>query len=363
MYVRRLRTLVGMSLAQDAAKLLLEMLPHAPDTLIEARAHQTLDWIRKQAFRPEDVPVMGPLPGEAGWDARASGLLLGCVEDTGDGRGLEDAIDAALSHAAELGLTAAIPVVLERGARVQMEDFSGLTPLARAVRVGHTSAVDQLLEAQNGIDLCNTSDGRAVTTAIGMGRAPILRQLLSAAINVTPERLTDMCITVAVNGDERLMDVLLDFGANPTAADANGLLPVVVAAEAGNLAIVERLAQKVPLSAPDGRGVTALMAAASRGHVQIIDLLADLHVDAKMQDSEGRTALEIAADAGKFLALTRLSARFGVPLDRNRHTDRALTNAIVTSDENEIRQALIILGYQGGRSSTDGKMRLSSEPL
>ena len=143
-------------------------------------------------------------------------------------------------------------------------------------------------------------------------------------------------ITAAYNGEARMLEMLLEAGADPSAIDATGKGPLVYAAgrgyarmvkrllevgidparvygndltalmwaaghsndvpEAEGLATVEALlAAGAPVGPADNRGRTALMIAAGRGHAAIAAHLIAAGADADARDNEGKTAADLAA--------------------------------------------------------------------
>ena len=329
-------------LARSASELLQEILPKAPDPKVEAEARQTVEWFVKESLSPDDIPNFSPLPGEAEWDAHVTELLLGCVSKLDPVMGEDSEIDSAFRLAAELGLTEAIEGLSRHGANAKKADKDGLTALAYAVRAGQEHALELLLRKQKGVNLSDEYDQRVFVEAVRVGHSAILRRLLSFADEVTAENLTPFCEAIAQSGDEALLNAILAFDGGK-GASVNIDLPrlLLIAARHGNFEVVKYLGSKVSLSATDENHVTALITAAAGGHLQIIDYLADNHVDVTAKAKDGRTALDITAMEGNVGALIHLATKFDLAVDDKRHKLRALVSATGKNNEREVERALL----------------------
>ncbi len=100
--------------------------------------------------------------------------------------------------------------------------------------------------------------------------------------------------------DRRILHVLgaaALFVCCPLASAANEL---VVAAESGDLATVNRLVKEQPrlLNAADSSGRFALHAAIARKHLAVMESLLKQSADCRVKDAQGRTAMGLAAQSG-----------------------------------------------------------------
>jgi hypothetical protein len=92
--------------------------------------------------------------------------------------------------------------------------------------------------------------------------------------------------------------------------DSHGRTPLIVAAEAGNAALVGVLIRhhaSVNVVDPDGQ--TAMMKAAFEGHLSVVELLAENGADLGMRNNDGSTALEIAQLMKRDAVVAFLSAQ------------------------------------------------------
>src|SRR2546430_397534 len=84
------------------------------------------------------------------------------------------------------------------------------------------------------------------------------------------------------------------------APDRNGKTPLIIAAESGQLEVVELLLKaKVSLNRQDSSAKSALMRAAENGHLQIARLLIQSGADARLRDQNGMNIFTLANSKGQ----------------------------------------------------------------
>ena len=97
-----------------------------------------------------------------------------------------------------------------------------------------------------------------------------------------------------------MVDLLLGAGANPNAAQVNGLTPLMTAARTGNIDVVRALVSSGAdvNAATAATRETALMWAAAEGRVDIVRLLANSGADVHPQPRQAFSPLIAAARNG-----------------------------------------------------------------
>jgi ankyrin repeat protein len=166
----------------------------------------------------------------------------------------------------------------------------------------------------------------------------------------------------AWTGQTDVVAALLQHGADPNAADANGQRPLLLAVRARHAPVVRLLLDKgVPgwlqddkwsaltlasflgdepiaslllqhdanVDASDDKGMTALMYAASMGHVSIVTALLDKGARIDARDAGGHTALMFAANNGEAAAAAALTSAGADAGARNRNGRDAASYAAV----------------------------------
>ncbi|XP_044583853.1 ankycorbin isoform X3 [Cotesia glomerata] len=247
---------------------------------------------------------------------------------------------------------------------VNAVDAEGHTPLHLAVIAGDTQLVAVLLA--NGADV-NAKDleGHSVLHwATVCGEAECVRLVLAAGARPStpdlrggsPLHYAAQCCGAAVTAELsvpkkvglKVLQTLLEFGANVNAKDEDGRQPILWAASAGSVEAVLALARtggSAAAGATDKDGLTALHCAASRGHARCVEALVNFcgaqpdHVD-----DNGCSALHYAATLGHADA-TALLLRLGA--DPNRQDRKGRTPALCAAAKGQL-ETLKILALHGG---------------
>ncbi|XP_043790692.1 protein TANC2 isoform X1 [Apis laboriosa] len=257
----------------------------------------------------------------------------------------------ALSLAAARGHCDVVRRLAAAGASLGHTDMAGQCPLVHAARHGRLSVVGYLL-ACDWVVPTNVSEiegsqeiGReeaaqqAVVAAAAQGHESIVEYLLDMAEVIVdrPDTLIgETALTIAAaNGSTATVSALLARGANPTAVNAKGLSPLMLAAREGHWGTAERLLQGTLSSSTDTvlddaaslldqrdpADRTALMLAASEGHTNLIELFLDKGSVLESRDKEGMTALCWACVRGRLAAVQNLIDH-GADVNTNDNTGR-----------------------------------------
>ncbi|XP_011644228.1 protein TANC2 isoform X3 [Pogonomyrmex barbatus] len=262
----------------------------------------------------------------------------------------------ALSLAAARGHCDVVRRLAAAGASLGHVDTAGQCPLVHAARHGRLSVVGYLLAC----DWVPASENKAENDALEIGREEAAQQAVVAAASqgheAVVEYLLDMAEVIvdrpdtligetaltiaAANGSTATVSALLARGANPTAVNAKGLSPLMLAAREGHWGTAERLLQGdisintdtvSLLEQRDLVGRTALMLAASEGHTNLLELLLDKGSILETKDKEGLTALGWACVRGRVTVVQML-------LDRGSN---------VGTNDNSGRTPLDLAAFQG----------------
>ena len=183
----------------------------------------------------------------------------------------DDAIRAnAMVTAAGLGSTQSFEALSAAGVPVDRTSYSGVTPLVLAAYAGQHAMIDRLLAAGADPNQPNTD-----------GEVPLL------VCSVSPEAA-------------RVARRLLDAGARPNVADAQGKTAVEAHAQLGRLDALRMIVDAGgDVRHAEDNGQTALHYAAMHGHLDVTRFLLEHHADASARSSLGGTPLVVAVEGAR----------------------------------------------------------------
>lgn len=218
-------------------------------------------------------------------------------------------ISLVLFSAADQNCVSLATELLDGGASVDARDRFGARPLSHAARNGHLEMVDLLLARGAPINARNLAGTTALYVAAERGHAAIAQRLIDrgADVNLTGRSGTSPVAAAAYDGDDAVVEMLLAHGADERTADETGKPPIVYAAARASLDIVKRLlGRNIDVNARYANDLTILMWAAGADEkvaeadvVKLVRYLLDVGAHVDDRDARGRTALMIAAEAGR----------------------------------------------------------------
>ena len=177
-----------------------------------------------------------------------------------------------------------VATLIAEGAKLNLKDGDGNTPLHYAVQFGHVAVVDALIAADEKVSL-NVADAFGFTP------------LHWAVGNVT------------------IVDSLIEADANVTLKDDDGKTPLHHAAAGGSYdVVVGLLAADADVNAQDNSGSTPLHNAAKNGHPDVVAVLLAEDAVVNLKDKDGKTPLHLAVDgdhSSVVRSLILLGGRYG----------------------------------------------------
>lgn len=186
----------------------------------------------------------------------------------------------ALQWAAREGHVEIARILLDHGARIEQRDKDGWSPLMLAIWRGHPDMVRLLVERRARLDSYGDNGWSPLSVAITYGKLDDVKQLVEAGADVNAANkagYTPAMFATASSADG-VLDLLLQHGADARAANKAGITPLMLAAAENNLAAARRLlAAGADPGAKDGQGRSALDIAREAGHAELTSLLAKPH--------------------------------------------------------------------------------------
>jgi uncharacterized protein len=255
-----------------------------PDTAPPAGDRDQRPVLTLAALLPDTRLLRALIARGAGVDRTSGGVtaLLAATRDSWHGR------------------PEAVMTLLANGASAAVADGQGSTPLHGAVLSAEPIVAAMLLDAAapvNALDQAGVSPLGAACRAANWTLARFLleRGAKPALPGGEPALLAAAGIA---DDDPEGVKLLLKHRASVNATDGHRRTALMVAAAEGHLQIAQALrAAGADVSLADDRGCTALMEAARSGSSEIVTLLAEAQPDACVRDDHGRDALTLACQS------------------------------------------------------------------
>ena len=247
------------------------------------------------------------------------------------------------------GRPEAVMTLLANGADARAADPDGNTPLHHAARSTDPAVAALLLDAGAQVDALNAEGFSALAIACGSGNWRLARFLIEhgarpepaggqpallaavagdddpggaqlllrhkARVDARGEGQRTALMQACAAGNAEVVALLLDAGADRNAHDAAAMTPLLEAAAHGHTAVVQRLAAaKADSKAVDGQGRNAIVLAVQAGaEPELLRALIDLGVDPRRPGEDGRRAIDIAIEHGRWPQVSVLDPDYVLP--------------------------------------------------
>jgi ankyrin repeat protein len=256
------------------------------------------------------------------WHGRAEAVLTlltnGASPLAVDAEGNTPLHGAVLS--AEAGVAA---MLLDAAAPINALNKAGISPLAVACRAANWPLVKFLLE--RGAKPAPADGEPALVAATGIADDDVtgVKLLLKhrAAVNAVDSRHRHALLTAAAEGHEQIARALCAAGADVSLSDHHGSTALMEAARAGACGIVQLLAEAQPdarVRDNHGRDALTLACQSPHAHGETVRALLALGAEPKTPGSDGRSALDHAAAAGRWDLVALLDPETPLPASHSR---------------------------------------------
>ncbi|KAL8713738.1 MAG: hypothetical protein Q9220_002264 [cf. Caloplaca sp. 1 TL-2023] len=322
----------------------------------------------------------GEHAADAGYDDKVQEMAIKYLDDLGrvdswaqaawllTSAGLEgwDVREGAtgLHVAAWFGLTYVIQHLLEQGLNINHQDLdNGQTPLIFACRRGNSAALSLLLQRGASVNLRSRSGSTALFEAVVSNHVEVVAILLKdpnlKVNNRHPQNAERSPLMFAArdNSGEILGELLGDVRIDVNQKDLYGVTALTIAVKANHLLSVECLLghASIEIDTVDETGSTALIHAVKRGFGDIVDRLLESGADPARKDQEGGNALLRAIDNGQTSIVQRLLEYHDANTLIAKSGGNTLLHAAAFNGYLEIIQILLNRGLDKNSQDSNGK--------
>ena len=209
----------------------------------------------------------------------------------------------------------------ETGARLEVEDKQGRTPLHSAALAGQAAATQFLCERGANVNADDKSGKRPLHLALmggHLGAAKILVQNFQASTSKTDH---DGMMPASYSDHPQLVLWLLKYEKEQTVRDENGNTALIHTATLGNVPSVQYVLQRgADVAEKNQNGSTALGEACIRGHMDVIELLLSHSASPDQRDRWGWTPFGRCIVKGDLKAVQLMLDTGRIALEDTTHT-------------------------------------------
>ena len=137
-----------------------------------------------------------------------------------------------------------VALLLDAGARHEAQAKLGWTALALAAVKGYVQVVDVLLDAGADQRICDAYGWTPLMRAVDIGRLEVARMLLDAPgvdLSAQQESGATALHIAAATGDDDIVQLLVERGADRSMTDSHGNTPAAIATASGHVKIAKYL--------------------------------------------------------------------------------------------------------------------------
>lgn len=225
--------------------------------------------------------------------------------------------------------------LLQSGAKPDIQDEEGQTPLHWAVRKNRMDIAEALLDSLSdnsaNLDISDAEGRTPLLLAAERAYSDMVALLLLGykfQPDVQDKTGRTPLLLAAEGGDFESVALLLASHANPNLADKRSRTPLLQAARNGHMTAVQELISnrnaKPTVDARDDMGRTALLLAAENGHARIVKFLLDKGASSSIVDYEGKRAWQKAMDKGHASVVGNLLSKLDTPTQDTKAVNEAL---------------------------------------
>ncbi|HMV45335.1 MAG TPA: ankyrin repeat domain-containing protein, partial [Leptospiraceae bacterium] len=259
-----------------------------------------------------------------------------------------------------------VKFLLEKGADVNVRNFTGDTPLMQAIYFDQKEMIQMILEKKPDLNLRDSEGMTAIIHAIDKKQRDVIQPLIDrkSDLTVADNKGYTPLMYAILSEEQDIVDMFLEAGADIYAKSQKGFSVFMLACYKGNKKLVQQLLEKgIEIEEPSQAYETALynairnpknrqyeiaqmlldrkkktkrgkyrdygvLSAAYYNDFKSMQYFIENHFDLNLRDSEGNTAMMIAAERGYADLVNLLLTNKARAKKLNRKKESALTLAV-----------------------------------
>lgn len=283
------------------------------------------------------------------WHGRPDAVTT-LLANGADPRVADNEGNTPLHHAARSSDPGVVALLRDAAAELDALNQDGLTPLAVACMAGNWRLAKFLLERGAKPEPAGGQPALLAAAATEEDDPAGVQLLLKhrAKVDTRDAQRRSALHEAALAGNTDIVSTLLAAGADVHAQDADGRTPWLEAARGGRIGVLERLADAgadVTVADHGQRNALLLASAAEGVPPALIRRLLELGVNAEQRDEQGKRAVDVAAESGRWAIVSALDPAYALPA------------AVVTGEDDAVPDrapiALLREGLQAARSEDE----------
>ena len=241
-----------------------------------------------------------------------------------------------------------IKILLEYGAKVDLQTKNGWTALLLASQNGHTEIVQLLHEYGAQVDLQRNSGGTALMSASLNGHTEVVKLLheYGAQVDLQKNDGWTALMSASQNGHTEVVKLLHEYGAQVDLQRNDGCTALMLASENGHTEVIKLLHEYgAQVDLQKKNGWTALMSASQNGHTEVVKLLHEYGAQVDLQRNDGCTALMLASQNGH-TEVIKLLHEYGAQVDLQKNDG---WTALMSASRNGLTEVVKLLHEYGAQ--------------
>ena len=236
-----------------------------------------------------------------------------------------------------------VKLLLDNGAKINMQDRDGRCALMTASQAGKSEMVKILLEYKADVDMQDDNGWSALMMASQNGHSEIVKILLKNNAQVNMQEKDGRCALMIAsrNGHDEIVRILLDYGAHVDLQDEDGSSALMMASQIGYNDLVKILLEnKAHVDLQDDYRRSSLIYASQNGYDNVAKLLLGNGAQTDLQDKDGTSALMSGSQTGH-AETVRLLLDHGAQVDLQREDNWSALMLASHNEHDEVVQILL----------------------